>query len=50
MLNTAYQADPSDPSLGTELTVDLEAIGYVFSVQKMGIQALNSYKAAGAPY
>jgi len=48
MLNAAYQGDPSDPSVGTELIVDLEAIGYVFSAQKMASQALNSYRSAGA--
>jgi tetratricopeptide (TPR) repeat protein len=29
-----------------ELTADLEAIGYVFSAQKMAGEALNSYKEA----
>jgi hypothetical protein len=29
-----------------ELTVDLEAIGFVFSAQQMAIQAVNSYKEA----
>ena len=29
ILSAGYQADPSDPILGTELIVDLEAIGRV---------------------
>lgn len=48
MLNAAYEADPSDPTWGTDLIVVLEAIGYIFSAQKTPIQALNSYKEAGA--
>jgi hypothetical protein len=34
--------------LGVALTVDLEAIGYVFSAQQMSTQAVNSYKEASA--
>jgi tetratricopeptide (TPR) repeat protein len=48
VLAAAYQANPADPTWGVELTVDLEAIGYVFSAEQMTNEALNSYKEASA--
>src|SRR5260221_10318541 len=46
VLTAAYQANPSDSTWGVELTADLEAIGYVFSAQKMAGVELYSYKEA----
>jgi tetratricopeptide (TPR) repeat protein len=48
LLTAAYHANPAEPTWGVELTVDLEAIGYVFSAQQMPIQALSSYKEASS--
>jgi tetratricopeptide (TPR) repeat protein len=47
-LTLAYQANPTDATLGVALAVDLEAVGYAFSAEQMGTQALNSYKEASA--
>src|SRR5260221_6418897 len=46
VLTAAYQANPSDSTWGVELTADLEAIGYVFSAQKMAGEGLDSIKKA----